>query len=654
MGGVALAIWAVAAALQAEGGDGTVILDERPAGAATAPAVVVPREALVAPGATVRDVLNRQPGVGATSLGGLGALTQVSIRGTSADQVRVFVDGVPLELADGSPVDLSELPLWGAARLDIWRTHAPLARGGGLGGAIELRTLAPAGGLAEVSAGYGAFGTGQLRAFVGHGAPRGPGVALAVELQTSDGDFGWWSDEGTLFDPSDDTRRVRHNNALRRLTTLASVRAPLGGRCLGGLLEAFALGARGLPGPASTPALRASVGRLTSLTAARLDCRRAGAWSLEAVAALRLGRTTSFDPDAELYLTPSEARRDAVSPSVSVTAGWRLSPVARLGAHVEGSHDHFALSDPLAPASAATLDRTRGAVAVEAGLSWPALALELVPRLRVDAFGDAGGEAAVEPTWQAALAWRGLEAVGVRAQAAVGRAVRLPNLYELYGDGALVLPSPALRAERGLTATATLGWAPGFLPTGWLADVELSAFTSEVADLIQFRRNTLQTAVAENVANARLAGFEVAARADLLGHLRLGLVHSTLATETLSAEAARDGQPLPLRPTARNALHLEGYLAADDGGELRAFADLDHVGSNTFDPAGLVRAPARATASAGLGWRLALSGIISDLAELDVGLAVRNLTDAPLVDVVGYPLPGRGWTLQLSWREQGL
>ena len=117
------------------------------------------------------------------------------------------------------------------------------------------------------------------------------------------------------------------------------------------------------------------------------------------------------------------------------------------------------------------------------------------------------------------------------------------------------------------------------------------------------------------------------------------------------AEAATAGKPLPLRPRATNYGRLEGYVAFPAGAEVRAWADVDHVASNTVDPAGLVRLPARWLLGLGIGARWVGEGIAGGEGQLDVGAVMRDALDRRARDVIGYALPGRSWTVRIAWHE---
>jgi len=72
---------------------------------------VIDREDMTGTLGDLAEALDEQPGLRVTRLGGLGSFSMVSIRGSTADQVLILVDGIPLNAAEGGPVDLSTLPL---------------------------------------------------------------------------------------------------------------------------------------------------------------------------------------------------------------------------------------------------------------------------------------------------------------------------------------------------------------------------------------------------------------------------------------------------------------------------------------------------------------------------------------------------------------
>lgn len=90
---------------------------------------------------TLPELLSEQVGVFVQSFGGLGQLSTVSIRGSTAEQVSVYVDGIKINTAQGGAVDFSTLPLGAVDRVEVLRGGASSQFGSdAIGGVINIVT----------------------------------------------------------------------------------------------------------------------------------------------------------------------------------------------------------------------------------------------------------------------------------------------------------------------------------------------------------------------------------------------------------------------------------------------------------------------------------------------------------------------------------
>nr|WP_267968688.1 TonB-dependent siderophore myxochelin receptor MxcH [Myxococcus stipitatus] len=84
--------------------------------------------------------LARTEGVGVRRAGGLGSRSRYSLAGFSDDQVRFFIDGVPLELTGYGP-DFANVPVNLAQRMEVYQGVVPVRFGAdALGGAVQIVT----------------------------------------------------------------------------------------------------------------------------------------------------------------------------------------------------------------------------------------------------------------------------------------------------------------------------------------------------------------------------------------------------------------------------------------------------------------------------------------------------------------------------------
>ncbi|WP_148314546.1 TonB-dependent siderophore myxochelin receptor MxcH [Sorangium cellulosum] len=90
--------------------------------------------------ADMGEVLARTAGISVRRSAGLGSWARFSLNGLTEDQIRFFLDGVPLDLA-GYPFGVSNVPVNLIERVEIYRGVVPVRFGAdALGGAVNLVT----------------------------------------------------------------------------------------------------------------------------------------------------------------------------------------------------------------------------------------------------------------------------------------------------------------------------------------------------------------------------------------------------------------------------------------------------------------------------------------------------------------------------------
>lgn len=90
--------------------------------------------------ADLSEVLSREPGIGIRRMGGLGSRERFSLNGLRDEQIRFFIDGIPLEMS-GYTFGLSTIPVNLVQRADIYHGVVPIELGAdALGGAVNFIT----------------------------------------------------------------------------------------------------------------------------------------------------------------------------------------------------------------------------------------------------------------------------------------------------------------------------------------------------------------------------------------------------------------------------------------------------------------------------------------------------------------------------------
>lgn len=193
-----------------------------PQGEFTGTYEVIEREELQQTGSSLAEVVAESTGVQFRQSGGVGSFSTVSLRGSTAEQVNVYLDGILLNEAAGGGVNLSHIELMQADRVEVYRGAVPVQLGNSaIGGAVNITsnraTSSPS---TRFLAGFGSFGSAKFSA-----SYAGPLSALNSSVfneqrlvasfthRRSDNDFSFINDNGTELNPDDDTEQNRNNAA---------------------------------------------------------------------------------------------------------------------------------------------------------------------------------------------------------------------------------------------------------------------------------------------------------------------------------------------------------------------------------------------------------------------------------------------------------
>lgn len=135
------------------------------------------------------DLLKMVPGVHVREVNGKGQYTTVSVRGSTAAQVGVFVDGVLFNLGGDAAADISTIPVHNVERIEVYRGYIPARFGGTfMGGVINIVTKRPT--KANVQASFGKSSFGGYKGSLQIDAPLGGGALMvSINRDQSEGDF---------------------------------------------------------------------------------------------------------------------------------------------------------------------------------------------------------------------------------------------------------------------------------------------------------------------------------------------------------------------------------------------------------------------------------------------------------------------------------
>lgn len=685
----------------------TVDVEAAPPGSASATVTSVPLGPDVAGLTNLAGVLDTVPGTTVRRMGGLGDFSAVRLRGSTFQQVEIFLDGVPLNPNGDAVVDLASLPVATFSEMLVYRGFAPARYGSAaMGGVVDL--LTPPSGSARLSPtalGISAGSWGTLHSWgMAQRAVGKTDALLTFDQLHTDGNWPYFDDQGTEYNRLDDRTPTREHNRVDRATGVARVRTSLGTASFT-LLDTPTWTDEELTGTISNPSSAATWTGARNLLVLDADFKGGVGTGARAVSAGRsptnwrvrprgwwLHRDETLnDPLGELAVGSSWTR------GVWNTGGLQLDAVIAPSRWLTTSLLIRARDDVYAPfdlaqpdehgGSSGATDGERSRQALTVALSGDTVlrpgfgTLTLSPILQLDVLdnhllGDVPfGDLAVSPDTEdldvhvlprGAASFSPWGPLTVRGSAGLYK--RAPDLNELFGDQGVLVGNTDLVAESGF----------GLEAGAHVADTQVGPLTvggdvayarQRVHDLITYVPNSQQTEHAVNLDEAYFRSLEGALSLGLDGHLA-GLGLALRSDSAVTQILARNLEPNPTY--SNNALPNVAPLDVSQTTSLSMSVRwLDRVSlshswsytSATFqDEANQIPTAPRDLHSVSASVRVnrafpTLEASVLNLFDVR-GMAVdRNPLDPgddtlvvkPLTDFVGYPLPGRTVMVTARW-----
>ncbi|MCB9521531.1 MAG: TonB-dependent receptor [Myxococcales bacterium] len=618
---------------------------------------------------SLADELGAAPSTSVVRSGALGAPAFVSIRGADPWQVRVVLDGVPLNGAQSSSFDLSSLPVELVGSVVVHRSNVHVQLGAPLpGGVLELQTRFGRSG-ARVTAAGGSFGTRRVSA--SEQASGGLGDLLVSAVYSgANNRFLYFDDGATPLNTDDDRSATRRNAHVDTGGLLVRHLA----RVAGWRLTSLALGTvdtQGVPGLGADPALQTSLsrGRLFAALRAEPDAAGQRAASVAGLLATSLELQRYQDPASELGLGTQDERERSWLVLAGVRPTLRPHDSVVIDGVLDWTGEGYRPDDQGRRPRLAGLVR-RDTLAGGAQATWSPwgrrLELEAAGRADVsttrsdvDGLATRASDVAWSPHAGVALEpWQDRD-WSVRGFASAGMADRVPGFFELYGDRGATVGNPDLRPEHrvgydvGLQFSGARGAAAAERERvhGALTWV---FFDRRVDDLILFVQTGLGAAVAQNIASAAIRGHELAFAGGWSDVVRLGATWSLIDAIDRS-DGPEHGSQLPGRP-----VHTFAGSAATTWRWLELEYRVDGNGEFYVDRQERRPMPARLehdvalSARPTLPWKPVLRVELRNVADarterVELPDGGRSLVvDRAIADFVGQPLPGRAFYANLT------
>ena len=595
------------------------------------------------------SLLSKETGVQVSKTGGLGAFSTISLRGSSSEQVMVYLDGIMINDASGGGVDLGSISLADVESIEIYRGITPVNFGkGSIGGVVNIKTLRKKKGLkGAVSLGMGSFNSYEASGFINH-KPGKFDYLVSLSSLTSDNNYPFRNDQGTNYNVKDDVWENRNNNEMRQYNALIKT----GCDCA----EDYRVDAyyQYFSKDQSLPTWDNSPDATTSLDTKRHIGRLR--FSGERITSAFFNMSLQFD-----YLRREEEYRDKGGEiglgkqhtkyftdryGGSFFFEWPTEwNVFSLTADFkkEEYHPKDLLDNSRMPRS----DREVFSTAVQnTVLFWddriiitPGLRyMSLVDHMKsgTDIFEEEREAKTVRNhylTPQAGLKVLVFEWLTLKANAA--QYVREPSFYELFGDRGFFAGNADLKAEKGTNWDAgfEFNWNPGHELFSRFK-VEGAYFHSDIKDIIVPAYDSRGVGRSVNIGRAEIYGFEGGVSVDFLKIFRFVGNCTWQHTENKGEVKEYRGKKLPGRYESAYTGRVEAFWMG-----VKVWCEKNYEKNRYYDRSNLLKAKDKSEVNA---------GVSLDFNPVLLTFEGKNLEDKRYEDFNGYPLPGTSYWIKMK------
>ena len=613
---------------------------------------VIQREDFEGKMESLADVLQNEAAVQVRQSGGLGSFSTISIRGSSSDQVMVFLDGVLLNDASGGGVDLSSISLSDVESIEIYRGVTPINFDkASIGGVVNIKTLRAKEGVnASATAGYGSFDTRKASAFVNQKSGKWD-YLVSAGYMASHNDFKVLNNNGTEWNPNDDRWETRNNAQFDQGNILGKFGYDLTDDMRLALVNQWFSKEQGLPSWNNSPKTDASFNTRRNITTLSFLANDLGPLGLNTRTSIDYSHKNELydDSHGQIGLGKQKTRyltdRYGGNFFVEWLADWNI--MSFMADFHQETYDPENLLNDRADPSQSTRDTL--SFGLQDSLLLFEETLNITPALRYTHIqdelksatspwgapleGKEKGESYLSP--QIGLKYSPLQWFNLKGNLA--KYAREPSFFEMFGDRGFVIGNPDLKAEEGINFDG--GFEVNWLSRNpWFKRLSLSTayFGSNVEDLITFVYDSRGIGKAENISKAGIRGVESQITIDFLKFFRL--VGNATWQDPLNESDVKafNGKILPGRWQTSYLGRLEGSYAG-----FKAFGEWILETGMYYDSANLLPAKDKTLINGGISY-LFHSFLFS--------VEGTNLGDELYEDFNGYPMPGRAFYFTVGYR----
>ena len=584
------------------------------------------------------EYLEQNTGVHIRRFGGLEQSTSISIRGSSASQVQIYLDDIPLQTTSGQGLDLSQFEISQFSKIQVFKNYSPADLGGqAVGGGVQLQTKDIEPGFHHrYGLGFGSFQTYDVLAEQSLGKENYQ-ILWGLDYKRTKGNFKYLDHNGTPLNATDDQIVTRQNNEKQVVHPYLKWIYDFDQNTQLKVQSHYFHIDQGVPGLSSFQSTEADLSQKEFLLGVTLKHKN----EFKNHSYLRLIQSQFSDPLGEIGVG---AAQDNDNKTLLVgnrfTYSKKISDRFKTKSGFETQGEWFLPKD-----YASATDVGSSSKRVQMNLfvepEWNAFDQKLNVSLHAQSlnsfysinnndpsFNRPGTffESQNQNDWSLSSLVRYQLHSNLTAKASLGRFVRFPYFYELFGDQGNTVGNPQLDNEHSIK------WDAGFVfqkdQLSFLKNlkVTLDYFESYYDDLIQFEVVS-GFARASNIGKAKVNGVEFSVQSRLLKFFQLAAGYTFQNAKNKAHFVGNDlvGRP---RHEVNSTLSFlrKGFKASTQ------LNWIDHQALDSLNTQVVKN-------------RMFVNATLSYLYKehYRVSFEARNINNSQVVDAVGFPLPGRSF-----------
>jgi len=585
------------------------------------------------------DILANETGVQFRQIGALGTLTMATIRGATSKQTGVFLDGIMLNSAGNSAVDLSLLELLNLSSVDVYRGSAPAQlSSASIGGAINLRSLHAGSTKPNTTAllTAGSFSTNRFQFAHGSTHNRLDVVATASHEQ-SDNRFTLHNNNGTPLNLSDDRSEKRNNAQVAKLSALSRI----GFRWNKDIRSDMLIQATGRE--LGIPEWLNNENNVASYDTDALEFQLVnrfdgiGNWNTSFSLFQHIQNNHYLDAEGQVGLGRQDNRRK--NKTIGLQSYWeRVGDQGTFSFNTSIRNESLDSEDTKSSNQNYLAQRRSLLSTVQYAYFSLNDRLLITPSVRLHSVDDnfngisrLNANSRTDTKINTQLGLRFSKNARLTLRSSMGKFAREPDFSELFGSSGLIVGNRKLLPESGFNAELGFTYSPS-------RDYQLNAsvFGSWRDELIALAFDSQGIGRSMNTGKARVFGIEI--DNDWIISKRLSLrVNATLQrSQDFSPNPALDNAELPGEPRLSSHTKLQYH-----NGQTRLWFESNYKSKFYYNLDN--RRPAK-------GYLLHNAGLEYQLADFSIGFTANNIGGDNVADFNGFPRPRRSFYFSLNYR----